>query len=148
MEILVLLVLVAVFAWRGFVPAWRSLNTDFPNYYVAARLLARGDSLTRVYDWIWFQRQKDHAGVENRIVTFNPLTLYSALPIVPLTSFQPLSAKRWWLIVNLFFLGFSAFALHSITNMSGVRIAILMFLAIEPLQIHFLYGQLHIFVLA
>src|SRR5262249_46308647 len=147
MEILVLSVLVAVFAWRGFVPAWRSLNTDFPNYYVAARLLARGDSPTPVYDWVWFQRQKDHAGIENRIVTFNPLTLYSALPIVPLTSFQPLSAKRCWLIINLLFLGFSAFALHRMTNMSRVRIAILMLLTIEPLQMHFLHGQLHIFVL-
>jgi Glycosyltransferase family 87 len=147
MEILILSVLVAVFAWKGFVPAWRSLHTDFPNYYVAARLIARGDSLTRIYDWIWFQRQKDHAGVENRVVTFNPLTLYSALPLVPLTSFQPLSAKRYWLIVNLLFLGFSAFALHRMTNMSRVHIAILMLLGIEPLRIHFLYGQFHIFVL-
>ena len=147
MEILVLSILVAVFAWRGFVPAWRSLNTDFPNYYVAARLLARGDSLTRVYDWIWFQRQKDHAGIENRIVTFNPLTLYSALPLVPLTSFQPLSAKRYWLIINLLFLGFSAFALHRMTNMSRIRIGILMLLGIEPLRMHFHYGQFHIFVL-
>jgi len=147
MEILILSVLVAVFAWKGFVPAWRSLNTDFPNYYVAARLIARGDSLNRIYDWIWFQRQKDHAGIENRVVTFSPHTLYSALPIVPLTSFQPLSAKRCWLIINLFFLGFSAFALNRMTNIGGLRIAILMFLAIEPLKMHFLYGQLHIFVL-
>src|SRR5262249_2500544 len=64
-----------------------------------------------------------------------------------LTSFQPLSAKRYWLIINLLFLGFCAFALHRMTNMSLVRITILMFLAIEPLRIHFLYGQLHIFVL-
>jgi hypothetical protein len=147
-EILILSVLVAAFVWKGFVPAWRSLNTDFPSYYVAARVFAQGNSLTRVYDWIWFQRQKDHAGIENRVVPFSPLTLYSALPIVPLTSFQPLTAKRYWLIINLFFLGFTAFALHRMTNMSRVRIAILMFLAIEPLQKHFLYGQLHILVLA
>src|SRR5215471_6514055 len=146
-EILILSVLIAVFAWRSFVPAWRSLNTDFPSYYVAASLFARGDSLSRVYDWTWFQRQKDHAGIENRVVAFNALTLYSALPIAPLTLFQPLAAKRCWLIINLFFLGLSLFALHRITNLSPVRIGILMFLAIEPLQTHFLYGQLHILVL-
>jgi Glycosyltransferase family 87/WD40-like Beta Propeller Repeat len=146
-EIFILSVLVAVFVWLGFVPAWRSLNTDFPSYYVAARLFGQGDSLTRVYDWIWFQRQKDRAGIENRIVPFSPLTLYSALPITPLTSFQPLSAKRWWLIINLFFLAFSAFALHRMTNLSRLRIAILMLLAIYPLQTHFRYGQLHILVL-
>jgi len=146
-EILILAVLIAVFAWRSFVPAWRTLNTDFPSYYVAASLFTRGDSLSRVYDWMWFQRQKDHAGIENRVVPFSPLTLYSALPIVPLTLFQPLAAKRCWLIINLFFLGVSVFALHRITNLSAVRIGILMFLAIEPLQTHFLYGQLHILVL-
>jgi hypothetical protein len=146
-EILILLVLIAVFAWRSFVPAWRSLNTDFPSYYVAASLFARGDSVSRVYDWTWFQRQKDHAGIENRVVAFNALTLYSALPIAPLTLFQPLAAKRCWLIINLFFLGLSLFALHRITNLSRVRIGILMFLAFEPLQTHFLYGQLHILVL-
>ncbi len=146
-EILILSVLIAVFVWRSFVPAWRSLNTDFPSYYVAASLFTRGDSLSRVYDWVWFQRQKDHAGIENRVVPFSPLTLYSALPIVPLTPFRPLTAKRCWLIINLFFLGLSVFALHRITNLSRVRIGILMFLAIEPLQTHFLYGQLHILVL-
>ena len=80
-EILILSVLAAVFAWRGFVPAWRSLNTDFPNYYVAARLYSQGDSLARIYDWIWFQRQKDHAGVERRIVSFMPHPLYAAMPM-------------------------------------------------------------------
>src|SRR5262252_9113325 len=123
-EILILSVLIAVFAWRSFVPAWHSLNTDFPSYYVAASLFTRGDSLSRVYDWTWFQRQKDHAGIENRVVAFNALTLYSALPIVPLTSFEPLSAKRYWLIINLLFLGFCAFALHRMTNMSLVRITL------------------------
>ncbi len=37
-ENILLAALVGVFIWRGFFPAWRSLNTDFPNYYLAARL--------------------------------------------------------------------------------------------------------------
>ena len=46
-------VLVALFVWRGLIPAWRSLNTDFPNYYLAAKLLRGGYPLERVYDWVW-----------------------------------------------------------------------------------------------
>ena len=96
-EILLLAVLAAIFAGRAFAPAWRSLNTDFPNYYVAARLYSQGESLARIYDWIWFQRQKDHLGMEKRIVEFAPVTLYSAMPIVPLASMTPIEAKRYWL---------------------------------------------------
>ena len=41
--------------WKGVLPAWRILNTDFPNYYLVARLLREGYSLDRIYDWIWLQ---------------------------------------------------------------------------------------------
>ena len=33
-EWFVLVALLAIFAGRGFLPAWRTLNTDFPNYYL------------------------------------------------------------------------------------------------------------------
>ena len=68
-----LLVLLAVFVWRGLIPGWRSLNTDFSNYYLASRLYRQGYPLKRVYDWVWFQRQKDHPGVEQPLVSFIPL---------------------------------------------------------------------------
>jgi len=146
-EILLVAVLAAIFAGRALVPAWRSLNTDFPNYYVAARLYSQGDSLARVYEWIWFQRQKDHTGMEKRIVEFIPHTLYSAMPIVPLASMPPLDAKRYWLVINLLLLGFSGFLLCRMTHLGPMRIAILTLLATQPLHTQFLYGQLHILVL-
>jgi hypothetical protein len=37
-EWVLLVALLAFFAGRGFLPAWRTLNTDFPNYYLAASL--------------------------------------------------------------------------------------------------------------
>jgi hypothetical protein len=131
----------------GFVPAWRSLNTDFVSYYLAARLYKQEIPLTQVYDWIWFQRQKDHAGIEKRIVPFSPLTLYSAVPIVPFASLSPLTAKRYWLVTSLMLLGLSWFLLHRMTALGWKRVAILTFLAVGPLQTHFLYGQVHILVL-
>jgi len=32
----VLATLVAIFIWRGFVPAWKTVNSDFEDYYLAA----------------------------------------------------------------------------------------------------------------
>ncbi|HEV2418539.1 MAG TPA: hypothetical protein VGX94_12105, partial [Terriglobia bacterium] len=60
-EFIAILALGGVFIWRGFAPAWKTLNTDFPDYYLAARLYHEGYSLDQIYDWIWIQRQKDHA---------------------------------------------------------------------------------------
>src|ERR1051325_4762345 len=63
-ESAILLLLVGMFLWRGFIPGWKTLNTDFSNYYLAARLYRQGSALDQVYDWAWFIRQKDHAGID------------------------------------------------------------------------------------
>jgi hypothetical protein len=122
-ERVVLLVLVAVFTVKGFIPAWKHLNTDFPNYYVGAQLYRRGYPIERVYEWIWFQRQKDHLGVDQRLVGFIPLTLPSILPILPWCSLPPLQAKHVWLLMNLLFLGVTTVLLKACTNLSARRIA-------------------------
>jgi Tol biopolymer transport system component len=146
-EVLLVAILAGLFAGRTLWPAWRSLNTDFPNYYVAARLYTQGASLARVYDWVWYQRQKDHLGLEKRIVSFVPFTLYSAMPLVPFASMAPLTAKHYWLVICLVLLGFSVFLLCRMTRLGVLRTAMLVLLAIEPLHTQFLYGQLHILML-
>src|SRR6185295_12239740 len=119
--------LATLFAGRTFWPAWRSLNTDFPNYYVAARLYTQGVSLARVYDWVWYQRQKDHLGLEKRIVSFVPFTLYSAMPFVPFASMPPLTAKHYWLMISLVLLAVSIFLLCKMTKLGALRTTILVF---------------------
>src|SRR5215469_7072736 len=71
-ERLLLLVLVAAFAVKGFIPGWRQLNTDFPNYYLVATLLRAGYPMEKVGDWVWLQRQGDHFGI-GHMVGFYPL---------------------------------------------------------------------------
>jgi hypothetical protein len=139
--------LAAVFVWRAFLPGWRALNTDFPNYFLIAHLYLQGYPLARVYDWAWLQRKKDHAGLPRRIVGFSPWTLFSVLPLVPLTSMPALTAKRCWLLANLLFLGFTGFLLRDMTRLAWRRIAILVFLALEPLRTNSLYGQYHVLLL-
>lgn len=144
---LLLVLLVGGFIVKGFVPAWRHLNSDFPNYYLVARLYRAGYPLERVYDWTWLQRQKDRQGIDQRLVSFIPSTLPSALAVAPWSSLPPLEAKRRWLILNLGVLLLTAFVLTRITKLGWERIALLIFLAFIPLRNEFLFGQMHLVVL-
>ncbi|HEV2491868.1 MAG TPA: glycosyltransferase 87 family protein [Terriglobia bacterium] len=144
---MLLVLLAALFLWRGLLPGWRSLNTDFPNYYLAARLYRQGYSLNRVYDWIWFQRQKDHAGIEPRIVEFIPSTPYAGLVVLPFAGLPPLQAKQRWLALNLLLLVLTGCLLSRMTTLGPRRVALLVFLAVIPLRNNFLYGQEHVALL-
>lgn len=133
--------------WRGILPAWRTLNTDFPNYYLVARLLREGYSLDRIYDWVWLQRIKDHWDLNQSLVGFAGLTPFSALPVLPLTFYSALAAKRIWIVLNLLFLAASGELLHRSTSLGRRRIWLLALLAITSLRTSFLYGQMHLLVL-
>ena len=145
-EYLLLLVLLAGFVWKGLLPGWRSLNTDFPNYYLGSRLYRQGYPVKRFYDYVWFQRQKDHAGVEQPHVGFMPFPPPSILPYLPLSSLPPLVAKRWWLVFNLLLLGGAVLLLNSIVQLGLRRVAIVVFLAIDALRANFMFGQEHCLV--
>jgi hypothetical protein len=129
--------------------AWQHLNTDFPNYYVTARLLREGYSTSRVYEWIWFQRQKDHMGIsrsDQPVVGFVPHTPFSALLMWPLTYWPPLTAKRIWIVFNFLLLGAVAALLRSLTHLPWRRLALLLALS-YPLLRNFEYGQYYIVLL-
>jgi len=147
LERTLLLALALLLFWKGLLPAWKSLNTDFPNYYLVARLLREGYSLDRVYDWIWLQRIKDHWGLAQPLVGFAGLTPFSALPILPLAMFSALTAKRLWIVFNLGLLAASVDLLSRVTTLSKRRVWLIALLAILPLRTSFLYGQMHIAVL-
>lgn len=146
-EYLSLFLLAGVFLQRGFLPGWRSLNTDFPDYYLAARLYHQGYPLEQIYDWTWTQRQKDHIGIDQPIVGFAVLTPFSLLPVLPFASLSPLEAKRAWLLVNLAFLGLTAWLLHRMSTLGLRRVSIIIFLAMVPLRTNFLFGQEYVLLL-
>lgn len=139
--------LVSLFMWHAFVPAWRNLNSDFPNYYLAGSLFRQGVSLERIYEWTWFQRQNDRFGVRQGLVGFAPNPPVCALPIAPLTVFSPLTAKRIWLFINL---GFVAAALSIIQRVTLLRrswLLLIAFSCIVPLYSNFLLGQYYVLLL-
>ena len=141
LERLLLIALVILFAVKGFIPAWQQLNSDLPNYYLIARLYRAGAPLERVYDWTWLQRQKDHEGIKQGLVSFIPSTLPSALLILPWCSLSPLAAKHHWLIVNLILLLGVIVLLVRLTKLAWERVAILTFLAFLPLRNNFQIGR-------
>jgi len=147
LEWLLLACLVVLFVAKGLLPAWRDLNTDFPNYLLAAKLYRQGVSLASSYDWTWFQRQKDHASFDRGIVGYIPLTPYSALLFVPIAGLPPLMAKHCWLLVNLGMLAGTVLLLRSLTALPLRRIAIVLFLTVVPLQTGFQFGQQHVLIL-
>jgi Glycosyltransferase family 87/WD40-like Beta Propeller Repeat len=139
--------LILVFLLTGLIPAWTHLGPDFSNYYLVARLYREGYPVERAYEWSWFQRQKDHAGIDRALVSFIPSTLVSAMAIMPLSAAPPLQASRYWLMLNLAFLSFTAAILKLTTQFSLRRIGVLIFLAIAPLRSNFILGQEHVILL-
>jgi hypothetical protein len=146
-ETSLLSLLILLFAVKGFLPAWSHLDPDFPNYYLVARLYRDGYPVERVYDWMWFQRQKDHRGIERPLVGFIPSTLLSGLLVLPLSSLSPLPANRCWLVISLGFLVVATALVQRITRLTWRRIGLLTFLAIAPLESNFRLGQVHTILL-
>ncbi len=126
--------------------AWRTLNTDFPNYYLAARLAHGGVDTSRMYEWSWIQRQKDYGALDIRVIGLLPITPFSTLIFLPLTFFGVLTAKHIWILLNLVLLIPIAWILHSLTRLHPGRIALAIFLSF-PLYRNLLYGQFYIFLL-
>jgi Glycosyltransferase family 87/WD40-like Beta Propeller Repeat len=126
--------------------AWRSLITDFPNYYIAARLAHEGNDTSRMYEWTWIEREKDHRSIDVRVIGLAPITPFSTLVIWPLTGLAPLAAKQVWILTNLLLLVPLAWFLQSMTGFGYRRIALAFALSV-PLYRNLEYGQLYVFLL-
>jgi hypothetical protein len=126
--------------------AWGKLNTDFPNYYLTARLVHERYDTARVYEWVWLEREKDHRAVDDRIIGLIPITPFSTLVMWPLTGLAPLAAKHLWILLNLGLLVPLCWMLRSITGLSYQRVALVFALSF-PLHRNFLYGQFYVFLL-
>jgi hypothetical protein len=95
----VFILLTAYFIKAGLINGWQ-MQSDFPNYYVSSRALMDGKEISKIYDNAWFQQQIDEYGIHQtgKFLPFPPPTAFVMLPLAP---FNPLTAKRIWLIVNL-----------------------------------------------
>lgn len=145
-EWLLVLALGAYLAAHTMPHAWRKLNTDFPNYYLTAHLARQGVNTGRVYEWVWLQRQKDHLAMDQSIVGMVPITPFSTLAVWSLSALPPLTAKRWWLVLNLGMLAAALVFLQAITRLPWRHTLLLAGLS-YPLQQNFVVGQYYVLLL-
>lgn len=143
----VLLLLAGLFFLAILRPAWRQIETDFPNYYTAALALRNRASLPELYDWTWFAREMNRAGFGLRIGAYTPQTPLTMLPFVPLTYFAPLTAKRVWILLNCGFLGASLWLLSRVTRFRASHLALLAACGWDAWRANFAYGQYYVFLL-
>lgn len=141
-----LFLLIAYLCLHTMPRAWGKLNTDFPNYYLSARLAHEGHDTSRAYEWIWFEREKDHRAVDVNVIGLVPITPFSTLVMWPLTSLPPLTAKHIWILANLVLLIPLCWMLRAMTGLSYRRIALIFALSF-PLHRNLLYGQFYVFLL-
>ncbi|MGH9696649.1 MAG: hypothetical protein ACRD5Z_21055, partial [Bryobacteraceae bacterium] len=107
-----------LFLFTSFRAGWNRAETDFPNYYTAAVLVRKGEPLRKFYDWTWFQRQMNYAGVEAQLGSYVPQTPVTMLPLLPLARFPVQTAKRAWLLLNLGLLAVTFWLLSRVTRFS------------------------------
>ena len=138
--------LAAQIGFRTLPSAWHTLNTDFPNYYLTALLAREHYDTSRIYEWIWFERQKDHRDIDQRLVGMVPITPFSTLAVYPLTSMPALKAKHCWIILNLALLFATLPLLRDLTRLPWRRIALVVALS-YPMRVNLLYGQYYVLLL-
>jgi Glycosyltransferase family 87/WD40-like Beta Propeller Repeat len=145
-EWMLLLFLATQMGVRTLPKAWHTLNTDFPNYYLTASLVHERYDISRIYDWLWFQRQKDHRDIDQRVVGMVPITPPSTLIMYPLASLPVLTAKRCWLILNLGMLVATVSILRRLTGILWRHLVLVVLLSI-PIRTNLLLGQYYVLLL-
>jgi hypothetical protein len=140
-------VVFVAFMGTAFRTGWTQSSTDFPNYYTAAVLVREGKPLPSFYDWTWFAKQMNYAGIERQLGAYTPQTPLTMLPMVGLAGLPVQDAKRVWLAVNLALLAAVIYMLARATGISFEQIALLAFCGFSSLALNFVYGQYHVFLL-
>ena len=88
--------LVAYILHKGIVPAMSEIDADFPGYFISAKIVVDGLETQRLYDDDWFREQIRRYGLESakNPGKFAPFPPPTALLLVPLARFEPLTALR------------------------------------------------------
>ena len=144
--VLALLLTTALFL-GPFLQGFQRMETDFPNYYTAAKLTAQHMPLRQFYDWVWFQRQIHYAGIDHQLGGYIPHTPLTMLPYLPLIEFSPQRAKQVWLLLEVILLAASVLLLSRIGRLPQLDVLVLSLLAYSSLSFNFELGQYYILIL-
>ena len=128
---------------KGIVPAWNTVNSDFANYYVSAKLIADKVPLENLYDNDWFQNKIKEYGIETpgKFSPFPPITAWLMISLTPL---GPLSAQRVFTLVNLFFIVLGVAALKKLTSWTTLQNTVLVLSCGLSLTNNVAFGQVYL----
>ena len=126
---------------------WTHVETDFPNYYTAARMARQRLPLRDLYDWTAFQRQMNYAGWGLQLGGYIPHTSLTALPMVPLATLPPMTAKRVWLGFSVPCLAASIWILSALTRLPAAGLILLALAGHHALAGNLELGQYYFFLL-
>lgn len=138
-------VLAGYVLYAGILRGWQ-MQSDFPNYYTSSRLLVKGIEVSRIYDNHWFTEQLTVHGF-NQPGKFTPFPPPTALLMIPLTPFDPLTAKRIWLVMNVLLLIPTVFFIRKISGESRRFSWLLILVTGLGLANNFYLGQVYLLVL-
>ena len=128
----------------GIIPGWKKITSDFPSYYVSARMLSEQKDLSVLYDNNLFNQKIKEYGIEGR----GQFALYpppNALLLLPLASFDPLTAKRVWLTINIFLVFLAGILIKKITQLSFVQSLNILLITGFALANDLFLGQVYLF---
>jgi hypothetical protein len=142
--ILLLIAYTVLLVTRGIVPAMSRIDSDFPNYFTAAKLVTDGRNAERFYDDSWFTEQAYRYGMGAGI--FSPFPPPTALLLVPLTPFQPLTALRILTALSMLCLGCSIWLLARILSWSVAGSALFILASGHAIHSGLRFGQPYILI--
>jgi Glycosyltransferase family 87 len=148
-QLLAFVLLIALIAYesaRGLVPALTRIDSDFPNYLTAAKVVAERRNPDRLYEDSWFREQARGYGMEGTGASFNPFPPPTALVLVPLARLQPLTALRVMTVVNVLCLGAAVVLLASILGWSVLESTLFILLSGAAIITCLRLGQLYILI--
>lgn len=124
-------------------PGWEEGRSDFSNYYASAVLISNGESISDFYDNDWFSEKAKEIG-EKDGAKFNPFPPVTAFLYLPLTFFNPLTAKRVWVVCNLVLIALLIFQLRQLTALKTIEVLFIVSLFFIPLASNIRLGQSYI----
>jgi hypothetical protein len=130
---------------KGVVPALSKIDADFPGYYTAARIVTDGQDTARLYDDAWFRQQMHGYGLESQ-GKFAPFPPPTALLLVPLVRFAPLTALRVVTLVSVVCLLLSMFVLARMFGWQRIDAALFILSSFLALLSCLRFGQPYIVV--
>src|SRR5262249_55176236 len=88
--------LVGLVILKGVVPAMSAIDSDFAGYFVSAKIVSERQDASKLYDDLWFREQVHRYGAESpgNLGKFAPFPPPTALLLMPLVGFKPLTALR------------------------------------------------------